>query len=92
MMTLQKPEDFFAAMMEKFQLRAKEKVRSQEPWKDFEEDFLIKRLNDEITEFHQACNWPDENEIVMTQEAADELIDVANFCMFLWLRWQRKGE
>jgi len=86
--TLELPENFFNAMMEKFELRAKEKDRSLEPWKDYSTKFLLDRLRDELIEFAEAITPVDR----INDEAAAELLDVANFCMFLWLRWQRKGE
>jgi len=60
--------------------------RSLTPWKDYSQQFLIDRLNDEIEEFRTEVSinrqFPNED------AAADELLDIANFAAFLWLKWK----
>lgn len=87
------PQAFFDAMMEKFQLKLREnKLRySPEPWSDHPESFLWSRLFAEIQELEEAIEYDRLNHrwrTEITDEAADELLDVANFCMFLWIRHQ----
>jgi hypothetical protein len=61
--------------------------RSLEPWKDYGWSFLQIRLEEEINEFRKA-KGPGTG--TMGAAAAAELLDVANFACFLWLKW--KGE
>jgi NTP pyrophosphatase (non-canonical NTP hydrolase) len=61
--------------------------RSLEPWKDYSTEFLWSRLKDELKEL-DAATRPGEG---ITDEMADELLDVANFCAFLWLKWKMEN-
>lgn len=86
------PQDFFDAVLEKFHRRAADKNRSTVPWKDYTTNFLGNRLADELGEFAEASGYPvmvtASGEVFsVTAEAADELLDITNFCMFLWLQW-----
>lgn len=76
------PESFFAAMMEKFQSKIDGKEYVEKPWEWYDRSFLYKRLSQEIEEFYEESvegqNW--------TKDTTDELLDIANFCMFLWLK------
>ncbi len=89
------PGDFFKAMIDKFVLRGKQHGRSMEPWNDYEPSFLFSRLEDEIVEFFTAIRrsygitlYPPTSPLEMNDSAADELVDISDFCMFLWLHHQ----
>lgn len=91
------PSRFFDAMLEKFHRRGKEHDRSLEPWKDYSVDFLADRLREEIGELVEASGFPlgspvwDER-FLLDASSADELLDVANFLMFLWVKWNQNHE
>jgi NTP pyrophosphatase (non-canonical NTP hydrolase) len=89
------PGDFFKAMIDKFRLRAEQHNRSLEPWNDYEPSFLFSGLEDEIVEFFTAIRrsygitlYPPTTPLEMSDAAADELPDISNYCMFLWLQHQ----
>ena len=75
------PQTFFDAIMEKFHRVAKEKNRSLQPWDDFTGSYLWERLKEEYEEAQMAAmyDWMDSG-------LRDELLDIAAFCMFLWLK------
>lgn len=81
---------FWTAMKEKFNQKTAE-GRSAEPWKDHNYGFLVDRLYEEIAElkkyFDRGIVWKNEK-----KEVQGELIDVANFCMFLWLKLEDNNE
>lgn len=54
--------------------------RSLEPWKDYDLLFLRNRMLEEINEY-ESCN-------MNSEDAADELLDIANFAAFLWIKWK----
>ena len=73
-------ERFSRAMYEKYVKRVNKPGNTHEPWKDFPTDLLIKRLYEEVGELEEALRSSDH------ESAAEELLDVANFCMFLWAK------
>ncbi len=78
-------ETFMNAMYQKYTLRVKKPGNTPEPWKDFSTDYLIKRLYEEINELKAEVERykSSKNNI---EKLADELIDVSDFCMYLWLK------
>ena len=77
------PQDFHDAVMAKFELKAKEKNRSLQPWHDHNMHFLVGRLREEWMELRDEIDlFP----LKMTREWQNELIDVAAFCMFQWMK------
>lgn len=73
-------EKFSRAMYGKYIRRVNKPGNTPEPWKDFPTDLLIKRLFEEINELEDALRNSD------GESVAEELLDVANFCMFLWAK------
>jgi len=71
-------KSFTAEMNRKYLKRVEKPGNTPTPWIDFPEELLVKRLFEEIEELKVALEVGERNEI------ADELLDVANFCMFLW--------
>lgn len=70
-------DEFAEAMRQKFRATLnKDKKRSPEPWKSYSLIWLGSRLYDEIREM--------EAEQIGTKEMAGELVDIAEFCMFMW--------
>ena len=67
------PDLFFDAMLEKMERRAKVNDGGMTPWDDYTRGFLDGRLEGEIHEYRQSKD-------------VDELLDIANFCMFIWLK------
>ena len=83
------PLDFFQAMLEKFHRKAEEKGKTLQPWQDFTHEFLMVRPEMEYQELLEASGFiPLQRSPTMTEEAADELLDIANFCMFIWMRFK----
>lgn len=77
---------FLEAMKSEFYRRAEEPENTFAPWKDFEKKWLRERLDDEIRELQQReKDYPDDAEGLM-----DEFVDIANFCMMLWVQLSRK--
>jgi len=74
-----KYETFMLAMMDKFFKRALEHDRSLKPWKDFSGGEIRERLEDEYKEYMKSCRFS--TSFVYDD---DELLDIANFAMFLW--------
>ncbi len=78
--------DAFAEVMyRKYLARVDKPGNTTEPWKDFSEELLIARLREEIEELMVEIDrfLADGDNI---EELSDELIDVADFCMYLWLK------
>ena len=73
-------EDFFRAMMKKIRKAA---VKRGDSWEYCDIDDLRERLKMEY------CEW---RLSIYASEEADELIDVANQAMLLWIRLQREKE
>jgi len=63
--------DFMKAMHEKFMKQVREKGRTAKPWEEFDGEFLMNRLEDEWNEWNDSFD-------------RRELIDIANFCMYLY--------
>jgi hypothetical protein len=82
---------FYDAMEDKFFLRAEGRDLTQPVWDECNTAAMMKKLKDEINEFDEAVqsstpsgsagSW------MLPVEAIDELVDIANYCMFLWLRY-----
>jgi len=84
------PHDFFIALMDKFKKVAKEKDRSLTPWLDYDKEFLRERLIEERMELDKAwLDWAI-GETPSPDGVQDELIDVAAFCCFLYLRLEKE--
>jgi len=88
-------EKFFSAMMDKFYRKQREHRRSSMPWSEYGYEFLLNRLVEEIKELMEETpiigtimTLMELSDFKITDEAADELLDVANFCMFLWLKYK----
>lgn len=69
--------------------------RSLTPWKNYDTNFLVNRLLDEVTEFREALmdalvEMP--KEFSISDAAADELLDIGNFAGFLWIKWKTLKE
>jgi len=79
-------ECFMEAMYEKYQKRVNKPGNTPEPWKDFSEDLLIDRLYEEIDELKAEITHYTSYSKDNADRIADELLDVANFCMFLWAK------
>jgi len=75
---------FFTAMKEKMELRAREKGRTMTPWLDYAPRFLRSRLDEEYIEWKKSFARGYDAE-------ADELLDIANFCMFRWIQLTEKN-
>ncbi|WP_202319765.1 hypothetical protein [Archaeoglobus neptunius] len=75
-------ENFVREMHRKYLLRVNKPGNTPEPWKDFSEELLIARLSEEIEELEEA--------IKSGGNISDELLDVANFCMYLWAKLNMK--
>ncbi|WP_456468672.1 pyrophosphohydrolase domain-containing protein [Archaeoglobus sp.] len=73
-------DKFSREMYRKYLRRVDRPGNTPEPWKDFSMYLLIKRLFEEIEELKEAVSNSSSENIM------DELLDVANFCMFLWAK------
>lgn len=82
--------DFYKAMQDKFEEKAKEEGRSFEPWKVNHDGFLIMRLDQEYKEFQESKKGTHYGNPVEYDEL--ELVDIANFCRFLWIKKKLKQE
>lgn len=73
---------FAKEMHKKYASKVRE-GRTLTPWKNYSLDFLIERLEEEFGELEKALEgeWSEDKIIEVSQEC----LDVANFCMFLWL-------
>lgn len=81
---------FFTAMKEKMERRAREKNRTMEPWKDYDEMYLSARL---VEEYHEWMNVVEHGGVGSDRlYEADELLDIANFCMFRWIQIKEKND
>lgn len=69
-------DDVFDAAKEKAKSKLKKPGYTDEPWKDFGSDFLIKRLEQEFYEFEDAETIESQNE---------ELLDIINMSIFVYL-------
>jgi len=67
---------FHEAVMEKFYKVAREKDRSLTPWDDYPQLFLWDRLIEEVTEASEADQ----------RGLQDEMLDIAAFAMFIWIK------
>lgn len=76
---------FAKEMHKKYASKVRE-GRSLKPWEDYSWEHLNSRLTDEILEHDEATR---EYYYEETDEAKEKLkkecLDVANFCMFIWL-------
>lgn len=70
---------FFAAMKAKMAQRSTIPGNTGKPWADFDHEHLEERLREEINE------WLSLETPGRSLEGMDELVDIANMCMFLWL-------
>lgn len=87
---MSKLPDFYKAMQDKFEGKAKEKSRTLEPWKSYHDGFLIMRLDQECKEFQESKKGTHYGNSVEYDES--ELVDIANFCRFLWIKKKLKQE
>lgn len=74
-------ETFLRSMKSKFDKKIKE-GRSKEPWAVYSNEFLIEHMLNEVTEFldeYHKGHCDDE-----------ELIDIALFSMFLWVKMRKE--
>ena len=70
--------EFAEALRKKFNFALKkDNNRSKEPWKDYDTDWLLSRLEEEKEEYIKAKG---------NIEKAKESIDMGEFSMFLWKR------
>ena len=67
---------FWRQMSAKMHYRNSKPGNTETPWVDFERGHLKARLIEEFTEWNEGQG---------TELQADELIDIANMCMILWL-------
>jgi len=85
-------EDFSMTMLSKYLKALNKEGNTPEPWKDFDIETLEKRLTEELNEFYDegflVYYWASPNEDVRgaKKKMLDELIDIANFCLFLWVK------
>lgn len=78
---------FAEALMEKCNKRANEKDRSATPWRDIHFYHLSDRLYEEESELDRALiDYMEDSSEENMEKVKDELIDVANFCMFMWTK------
>jgi len=61
--------------------------RSMTPWKEYSWDFLLARTEDEWKEYMAELESYSPTHGI-SDAAADELLDIANFAAFLWLKWK----
>ncbi len=68
--------------------------RSLTPWSEYDWSFLRGRLHDEISEYTRAMGKDVDYsfDVPVTDAAADELLDIANFAAFLWLKWRMTND
>jgi hypothetical protein len=78
--------EFLAAMRAKFnKALTKDDKRSKEPWVTYNLEWLKERLEDEWDEWQKSLS----GEPPIPEGDTDELLDIANFCMFIWKRTRR---
>jgi len=80
---------FLNKMLNKIHEKVDEDGRSMEPWKDYEPEFLAQRLKQEIGELEKELIYDPVNDhyswgYINYEKTQAELIDVANFCFFLF--------
>ncbi|MDI3497086.1 MazG nucleotide pyrophosphohydrolase domain-containing protein [Archaeoglobus sp.] len=71
-------EKFLREMHAKYMKSVSRPGNTPQPWFDFSEEKLLSRLFEEIDELREAVEKED------WENLRDELLDVANFCMYLW--------
>ncbi len=71
-------EKFVKEMYAKYMKRVNKPGNTPQPWYDFSREQLLSRLFEEIEELREAVDKGDDENL------RDELLDVANFCMYLW--------
>lgn len=79
--------DFYKAMQDKFDKSAKEKDKTLEPWNRLD-GFLLMRLGEEYAEFRESIKGTNFEHPHDYDEK--ELLDIANFCRFLWIKKKLK--
>ena len=84
-----KSQFFVTKMLKKIHQKVDEDDRSLQPWKDHDKEFLAGRLKQEFRELKRELMWHPEwkNHVwegVDREATQGELIDVANFCLFLY--------
>lgn len=80
---------FLNKMLGKIHEKVDEDNRSMEPWKDHEPEFLAHRLKEEIEELTLELIYNPVNDHyswghINYEKVQGELVDVANFCFFLF--------
>lgn len=80
-------EEFIEAMVAKAMTKVVEHDRPVDPWNHYDSAFFLLRMEQEMKEVFGA--WDDGDR----EDLMDELIDVANFAMFLWIqkKMQKSG-
>jgi hypothetical protein len=82
---------FAEAMQDKFdEAIHKDKERSPRPWLHYTKTWLNSRLHDEVKEWDEAYSGP-MGVRKDFPEAQTELLDIANFAMFLWHTVEHEG-
>lgn len=71
-------EKFVKEMHAKYMKSVNKPGNTPQPWYDFPREQLLSRLFEEIEELRGAVDKGDDENL------KDELLDVANFCMYLW--------
>jgi len=79
-------QKFFDAMMKKFRSKDDYPGNATTPWDTFAYTYLLTRLNDEFQELMDSVKV-DSQGIALSLDP-NELLDVANFCLFLWIKNQ----
>jgi hypothetical protein len=70
-------QDFWKAAQQKMEQKTEEEGRPLDPWNHNNEEFFQRRLKEEWKEL-----WKD------GEFHPEELVDVANFCAYIWLKKQ----
>lgn len=76
---------FLNKMLNKIHQKIDEDGRSMQPWKDHDPEFLLERLRQEWEELQKALlATPFHKDAETIDPIKNELIDIANFCFFLY--------
>jgi len=89
-------EEFKQEMFKKFSERLNKEDNTAAPW-NFDIDTLEKRFSDEVLEFQESYSYyyyasSKEEEERAKREMLEEIIDVANFCLFLWAKLKKEAD
>lgn len=80
-------ERFFEACQKKIRKMVEEKGRSENPWDCLSLEELLWRLATELEELGESLDGLDKGG---DAEIMGELVDVANFCAFTWLKLNKE--